>query len=305
MVLNFDLDQITLTEFGIGRDNGNGQAFVAIPVETNVQAALQDMAKATWASMQDKNGDGGPIRYEPSEKHGATEYLYLPLADDMASFIRELHSAANLAMDAAALSDPSNVFCYFIRLLDRHNRHLTALRRATQFKGILKSAGRLVRMLDDSLRIVEDTVFKLDTDFDLLVDSVKVHILRPSGFEFAGKLQEAILGAVPENIRAIEQEITFVDFTSVSEYAADHPRAARYLASIRGQEEMRGIDKAALKRLCQSTGVAISQRNGKVLIARGHEMGFLEVLDRRRYKLELVKGRPETFRAASRKAIDR
>jgi hypothetical protein len=33
-------------------------------------------------------------------------------------------------------------------------------------------------------------------------------------------------------------------------------------------------------------------------------MDFLEVLDRRRYQLELVKGTPERFRASSRKKID-
>ena len=127
--------------------------------------------------------------------------------DDLASSVRELHEAANLDIDATALADPSDVFCYFARLTDKQERHLTALRRATQFKGVLKSKGRLVRMLDDSLQIIEDTVFKLDNDFDLLVDSANVHILRPSGFEFAGKLQQAILDAVPENITAIRKDL--------------------------------------------------------------------------------------------------
>ena len=304
MKLKFDLGEVTFTEFGVGRDNDNGQTFVAIPADANVQAALQEMAQATWNSMQNNKDDDGPTKYEPSEKHGGTEYLYLPLDNDMASSIRELHGAANLAIDAAALADPAEVFCYFIRLQDSQRQHLTALRRATQFKGILKSKGRLIRMLDDSLKIIDDTVFKLDSDFDLLIDSANVHILRPSGFEFSGKLQQAILGAVSENIEAIKQEIAFVDFEGVATYAANHPRAARYLASIRGQEEMKDINKVALKRLCKSTGVEISELKGKVIISPGHEIGFLEVLDRRRYELNLVKGKPERFKATSRKAID-
>ena len=64
-----------------------------------------------------------------------------------------------------------------------------------------------------------------------------VHILRPSGFEFAGQLQQAILDAVPENIKAIRKDLAFVDFDGIEAYAAKHPRAARYLASIRAQEE--------------------------------------------------------------------
>src|SRR5690606_35993396 len=109
--------------------------------------------------------------------------------------------------------------------------------------------------------------------------------------------------AVPGNIASIKAELTFIEFDGIEKYAAKHPRAARYLASIRGQEEMKDIDKAALKKLCQSTGVEVSESKGKVIITDGHVLAFLQVLDRRRYQLELVKDKPERFVAASRKAI--
>lgn len=301
MRLDFDIRNVEVTEFGVGRDDGGGQTFVAVPVDVEVQAALREMVQATLDAMQ--KDDEGPARYEPSEKHGATEYLYLPVGDELASTVRELHEAENLAFDGHALVDPTTVFCYFARLTDTGNRRLTALRRATQFKGILKSKGRLVRWLDDSLQVIADTVFKLDNDFDLLADSANVHILRPSGFEFAGGLQQAILDAVPENITLIRKDLAFVDFTTIEKFAGIHPRAARYLASVRGQE-VKHIDKAALRRLCKRTGVEVSEVRGKIAIRPGHEMGFLEVLDRRRYELELIKGEPERFRAGSRKKIE-
>lgn len=303
MTLKFDLQHVKLIEFGVGRDDGNGQTFSAVPVDTSVQTALREMVQATWDALQAIKKEHGSHKYEPSEKHSSTEYLFLPLNDDMVSPLKDLHEAANLTIAANALVNPAEVFCYFARLSDNQNRRITALRRATQFKGVLKSKGRLVRMLDDSLQIVEDTLFRLDSDFDLLIDAEKVHILRPSGFEFAGKLQQAILDAVPENIEAIKQEIDFVEFGSIATYAAKHPRAARYLASIRGQQEMNNIDKAALKKLCKNTDVEVGETKGKIVISVGHEMGFLEVLDRRRYELELVKGKPERFRAPSRKPI--
>jgi len=302
MKLDFDLGNVTITEFGVGRDDGNGQTFVTVPVDANVQAALREMVQATWDTMQ--RDEEGPAKYEPSEKHGGTEYLFLPLDDDLAVSVRELHEAASLDIDTAALSDPADVFCYFARFTDKKKRRLTALRRATQFKGVLKSRNRLVRMLDDTLKIIEDTVFKLDNDFDLLVDATNVHILRPSGFEFAGKLQEAILAAVPENIKAIRRDLAFVEFGGIEAYAGKHPRAARYLASIRGQEETKNIDKSLLKKLCKQTGVEVAESKGKVIVTDGHEMGFLEVLDRRRYEVSLVKEKPERYRAASRRKID-
>ena len=76
MTLEFDLDNVTLVEFGVGRDDGNGQAFVAVPVDAKVQTALREMTQATWQAMQ-QDGDG-PTKYEPSDKHGSVEYLYLP-----------------------------------------------------------------------------------------------------------------------------------------------------------------------------------------------------------------------------------
>jgi hypothetical protein len=302
MKLEFSLDNVSVTEFGVGRDDGNGQNFVAVPVDANVQAALREMVHATWDAMQ--RAENGPVKYEPAEKHGATEYLYLPLNDDLAASIRALHESAQLEIDTEALSEPADVFCYFTRLTDVKARRLTTLRRATQFKGVLKSKNRLVRMLDDTLRIIEDTVFKLDNDFDLLADGVNVQILRQSGFEFAGQLQDAILGAVPENIKAIQKDLKFVDFDGIEAYAAKHPRAARYLASILSQDETSSIDKSLLKKLCKQTGVGISDSKGKLKIADGHEMGFLEVLDRRRYEISLVKESTERYRAGSRRKID-
>lgn len=53
----------------------------------------------------------------------------------MASSVRELHEATNLNIEAGALDEPADVFCYFARLTDKKKRRLTALRRASQFKG--------------------------------------------------------------------------------------------------------------------------------------------------------------------------
>ena len=56
--------------------------------------------------------------------------------------------------------------------------------------------------------------------------------------------------------------------------------------------------------LCNSTGVEIDDSNGRIVVPDGHVVGFLEVLDRRRSDVELVTGRPEQFKAASRRRID-
>ncbi len=300
MKLRFDFENLRTTEFGIGREDGLGTSFSLVPVDRGVQAALREMAVATRDAMVELAAQ--PLRYEPSEKHDSVEYVYLPLNDGLGAQLRQLHDAANLPFDGTALSAPANVFCYFARLTDTQGRRLTALRRATTFKGVLKS--RLVRLVTDALTIIEDKVFKLDGDFDLLIDVGTIHILRPSGFEFAGKLQAAVLASVPENVKLLQTDLKFVDFTGVEAYATSHARAARYLASIRSQKQTKDIDRAALRKLCKDTGVEFREVNGRFTVADGHVMGFLEVLDRRRYELELVKGAPERFRASSRRKLE-
>lgn len=300
MKLQFDLKNVEVIEFGVGRDEADERTYVYVPVDADVQAALREMVADTWVAMQEQ---ADVRRYDPSEKHAGVEYVYLPLEDELSASLRLLHEAVNLPPNANAVADPEPVFCYFARMTDNKGKHLTALRRATQFKGLLKKRHRLVRFANDALRIIDDEVFKLDTDFDLLIDDANIHILRPSGFEFVGQLQLAVLAAVPQNIKLIQKDIAFVDFDSIAAYASTHPRAARYLASIRNQKESKNIDKRALKKLCKATGVEFSDINGNIAVDEYHVMGFLEVLDRRRYEVLLVKDAPEQYRAASRQLL--
>ena len=294
--MDFDLGAIRTVEFGVGRDDGGEHAFHCIMVDDGVQKALAETVAATWDQMQ--NLDNDPRRYEPSEKHSGCEYVYLPIDDELAIRMRYLHEAVNLDIDQDALKDTDAIFCYFARFTDQQCRLLTALRRATQFKGVLKS--RLMQFGTDALKMVEDRVFKLDNDFDLLIDNQRVHILRPSGFEFAGKLQDAILSAVTSNIKTLQADLPFVEFSGIQEYASTRPRAARHLASIRSQQEIARIDRQHLIEACQATGVEITDEDEQIVVAEGHIMGFLEVLDRRRYEVRLVPEKPEQYRAPSR-----
>ena len=300
MNLSFDLDSIRFIEFGVGRDHVGNQTFDAVPTNDSVQSILRDMVKATAKQLEQLSTD--PRQYDPSEKFGSQEYLYLSIGDDLAETFRNLHEASQLEISVHALNDTNRIFSYFARFIDDTGQHLTALRRATQFKSLGKS--KLLGFLSDALTIVQGPLFKLDNDFDLLVDSELVHILRPSGFEFAGKLQQAILAAAPRNVEVLRDEIPFVDLDSIEEYASQHPRAARYLASIRSQGWAKDIDKGALVKLCELRGIEILASNGKITVSNQHTLRFLEVLDRRMLEVELVADQPEYFKATSRERID-
>src|SRR6266700_248340 len=298
MAIQFDFDDVRTTEFGVGLSE-EGQTFHLVPVDNHVQTALREMAAATRDAMIRLADE--PTRYQPSEKHERCEYLRLPIEDELAERMRILHQANNLNINVGALEEPEDLFCYFARMTDAQGRRLTALRRASQFKGVLKK--RLIRLVADSLKLVEDDVFKLDSDFDLLIDAVSVHILRPSSFELASELQTVILAAVPRHVAAIQRHLAFVDFATIQAYATTHPRAARYLASIRDQG-IDNISRRALTASCRENGVEIANANGRIVVNDDHAMAFLEILDRRRYRVNLVTDSPELFRAASRQKID-
>lgn len=302
MKIEFNIDKVATTEFGVGldHDDDKGPIYFVVPSDQEVQFSLREVAKATAKAL---TAAGDSSMYEAGEKHSATEHLYLPIDDDLAVPLKELYEAANLQTDSSALEKHDEIFCYFARFTDGQGRSLLAIRRAAQFKGILKQRLLIKRMANDTITLVKDSVFKLDNDFDLLMDADHIHILRPAAFEFVCHLQKAILQAVPKNVKAIAKELTFVDFTTIEAYALKHTRAARYISSIRSQKEMKDVDKKALKAQCEKTGVTVKDVGGQIRVADGEVLGFLQVLDRRRYEVELVKGNVERFVANSRQKL--
>ena len=306
MKLNFKFKDIELIEFCVGHSSAAGSddresyEFFRVPANAGVQEELVRMAKYTWCQMQ--NADEDPQQFEPGEKYSGTEYLFIRTDEEMVRELRQLHEALHLKIYSSALDEPDRVVFYCARFVDKNGKRLTAIRRASHFKGVLKK--KLIHFVSDMLDIIEDKVFKLDNDFDLIVESEHIHIWRPSAFVALAKLKQKILDAVPENISSIRQQIAFVDFDSIEEYASERIRSASYLASIRTQN-LAGVTPNNLRVLCRKTEVQIEYESGTIKVPYKHVMGFLEVLDRRRYEIELVPNSPEPFRAASRSKIKR
>lgn len=301
MTIVFDYENVTVTEFGLGLDVER-RGFLHVPVDEDVQSALLDMVRETQNAMESQSET--PETYQPSEKYAAIEYLILSLNDDLVADLKALHDAENLPEDESAFNQINECFAYFAKFTDGNGNRVTALRRSTQFKTLIKKRNKLIRCVDNTLKILDDTVFKLDNDFDVLMQNDVLHILRPSGLEFAAQLQGAVMAAVPGNIRAIADEIEFVDFDSISAYAQKHPRAARYIASIKSQSEAHNVNKGKLVNYCQRTNVSITEADGKMHIDDSQVMAFLEILDRRRYEIDLVEdAEPEIYRAPSRSRV--
>ena len=298
MNLEFDIENITTTEFGLGVGKDDDLQLFSVPVNTKVHSVLRKMVEETWQTMKDVSEE--PAQYEPSETYGSKEHLCLEVGNPMVMKLLDIHKSENLPINIDSIKDLSMLSFYFARLTDNQDRRLTALRRAAQFKGVLKN--KFMQLGDDSLTLVEDKIFKLDSDFDLLIDPKHLHILRPSGLESIGDLKQAILDAVSGNIEQVQKKIGFVDFEVIEQYASEHPRAARYLASIRKQN-LTGVDPSALKRLCKQTNVEIHEDGERIAVTEEQVLGFLEVLDRRRYEIGLIPNDSESYKASRRQKI--
>lgn len=298
MITSFDCTNITSVEFGVGFDTEGGEAFRLIPIAEEVQDVLKEMLCVT----QDSISNGPMDDFSPAEKYAATERLRLTLDSDMATKHRQAYEAENLVIDTYALQNPHDIIGYFGIFRDHQGHKLMAFRRATHFKGILRK--KLIHFMDDAIRILPDTVFKLDQDFDFLIYDNQIYIWHPSGFEFSADIENYVATCALENVTSVSNRISFINFDRMKDYIKNHKRAMRLVAAIRSRGDLEEVSLDMLKELCATSKVTLEESDGTLWPAEGHELPFLMVLDRRRYTVMLIEDKPETYEAPSRKLAE-
>jgi len=297
----FDFQNIQSVEFGVCLDTEQGESYRLVPCVAEVQEALKEMLAETWRALFD--ADAEIQEFSPAEKYGATERLWIEIATDLVAKHRAAYEAENLPTDAGAIDSMNHFVSYFGVFRDADGNKLMAFRRATQFKGILQK--KLIRFSDDALRIIEDDVFKLDTDFDFLIYDGRIYVWRPSGFVFTSEMDGQIAACAMANVDHIAEDITCVDFEGLKKFVSGHKLAMRLVAAIKSRDDLAAISRTRLRTECKDAGLKVVQKDGKLVPAEGSEMGFLMLLDRRRYTVTLIEKKPETYEAASRHTAPR
>ena len=299
--MNFDLDTISPEGFGIGTRERGRLIFLDVPVDKNIDNNLVDMVSRTWAMMLAL--EETPDRYDPADGSGGRRHLSVPIGDDAAGVFRDLNEADRFDPGGGTLvNQPQRISCYFGRFMDSVGNRLTGVRLPTGFKGIMRHKRSLVSWADDTLQITEDNIFKLDTDFDLLVAPDEIRILRPRAFETIGRLQELIRLAVPRNIDVLQESLGFVDFAPIADFAANSVEAARLLASIRNKQTD-GIDIDYLMESCQNNGIRYSFDGEQLKVEDDSALGFLRTLNRNRLNVELIPGTIEVYDATGTRRV--
>ena len=203
-----------------------------------------------------------------------------------------------LSRAAASFMTRERFSAIFGKFMDSNGRSLLGIRRSSSFKGVLKQKPRLVSLVSDELRMVEDDLFRLDNDFDVLVDDEQVCILRVAGFELIGGLQDAVKEAAAENVQALGSALPFVDISAVDP-GSFSITTARQLAAVK-QQQLSGITLDSLRDSCDENEVPYSLTNGKLEFGEDGIGDLLDVLDRRLYTDGLVPGSVTRYKAGSR-----
>jgi len=298
MTNNISISQFRSIEMGICRESGDAEACVLLPIDVSVRENLVEMLYETYAQLE-----GEKEEYELTQKYSSKEKLRLDSASAVAAKARDLWAAKNLPIDPRALDHPSDILYYFSIFRYRSGGKVLGVRRATQFKGILRARNRLVRMIDDTLHVLDDQVFRLDLDFDYLVEADQVLIVRPVGFEYTAGVESFAEEAIGLNLDDLGRTLTFIDFEPLAPFVLSHKRAARLVAALRSRSDLEHISKSKLAKVCRDNGVIVRQRAGKLVPEVGHEEGFLQILDRRRYNITLVASTVERYEAQNRRAV--
>jgi hypothetical protein len=296
----FNFEQIQSVEFCVNLGaNGNVHTNYLIPADQTVQDALEQVLSATLADIEPEDGDW--VSYELSEKYAPRESLRIELGAEYMGPISALYNEEGWDINARALQDPARLVYYFGVFRDDEGRKLIGVRQATQFKGAVK--GRFLSVIDDTLKMVADRVFKLDSHFDFLITSQHAYVLHPVGFERVAEVEAFASARARDMTLALGTTVTFIDFAGLAAHVARHKRAAKLVAALSGRGDLRAIRRAKFCRAAQETGVELTNAGGKLAPARGSEIGCLELLDHRRYTTALGPGTKPAFVATSRRPV--
>ncbi len=298
--MNFEFNGIQNVEFGICTRQRGEVGFFDVPVDNEVRQMLQEMTASTWDQMNEVSNQ--PTAYEPSQAYSGKQHLSIDATDPSVELFRNLQQAVSCEPGGNVLRDPRTIFCYFARLRDGDGQRLVAMRRSSSFKGVLKQKNRIVSLNDDRLRAVGDDLFRLDYDFDVLVDDEEVRILRVPGFETLGSLQSVIREAAYENIQVLQDSLQFVEVGLDELDTSFSVSVARRLASVKNQR-LAGITVDSLRAQCLDNNVEFTETKEGLRFEENALEDLLDILDRRRYVDGLVPGEKARYKANSRQRL--
>ena len=161
-----------------------------------------------------------------------------------------------------------------------------------------------MRLIDDTLVLIQEDVLHLDREFDVIVTDANVFILNPRQAEQVARIVEHVAATATAKIQAIHDAIPFLDLTRIAAKIGKHPRMARHAASVASNPNLGNFQRPQIESLAIRHGIKFTELEGGRLQCRvADEAKLLELLDARRYHLDLHGNGGDPYRATARQRV--
>ncbi len=298
MEAEFDINTIQSVDFGISVGGG----YRVVPVDGEVQNALKEMLQTTVQNLLAK--EEAWEEYSVSEEYSNNRKLYSPRESELMEEMAKIYKQDGFPDIVQMPNSVQDIRFYFAVFRDADSRKLIAVRRAAQFKGFVKARNKLIRVIDNTLKIIHQDVFKLDFSFDVLICDKNIYIEDVKGLEYLAFLTEAIANSAEGKLQKIQAAIPFLDLRAIVADIGSHPRTARLVVSIKFRANLANFDRSKIEAMANAQGMKLITDSAGNLRPRATDRhALMEILDDRRYVSNLTTTDPEPFRAKSRQRV--
>jgi hypothetical protein len=294
-----DLQAVAAQNFGVKMRSDASLHF--IPTDRGTKAVLTDVLNATVGAFNRIDGDWQA--YDISEDYGEPRRIFA--ARDAEHF-----GDVSAIFDIGALNDLANlddhirdIDYYFCEFRDATNVKIVGVKKAVQFKTTLAARNKLARLVNDTLQIIEENVVKIDPLFDALITDQNIYILKPRAVEYIADMVTHVAGAATEKVRHIHDNIAFLDLSRIEEKISSHPKMARMAASIAARDDLGEFQQEKIVSLATQHGIVFKEVDGRLQCRVADEAKLLEILDARRYHLDLANDGGDPYRASARQRV--
>jgi len=301
-----DLESIPIDEaltFAIAWKAGNKIVAGKVTTAGKVTSAMRTACRATVERIQQLELK----QYDPDTHLAREECMAVPgslFAGSDSAPMKLLHGAAGLELVRADQLPSRPLYFYAVVVGDSPSNRVAFVRKTNPHKSIRR--GGIVATLGNTLTRVENPVFILDPDFDLIVLGETILVLNQVAFELIFRDAAALVDRYPDWVKEIADHLPF-DGDGVKllvEAASRDSRVSRRLRAIheRGYFRDGKVKIEHVKKVAEKEGLDESKliRDGKLVFDPSDRFVLLKLLNEDLFTGSLSGERVEVDRKSTR-----
>lgn len=296
---DFDPENIKAVNFAVAL-RGNGHRYF-VPTDAATKNTLKTVLGSTIEAFERLDGDWRA--HDISEDYGKRRRVFAARNTDYLSDLSAIFDEGDLDDLSNAHQHIHDIDYYYSIFFDSDGRKAIGIKKGMQLKGVLGARNRLVRLADDTLQLIEDDVLKLDPEFDAIITRSHILMLKVRAVEYMANIVEHVANAAAHKVQQIHDTIGFLDLSRIQSDIAKRPQMARMAASIVSRNDLAEIKRDRVEEIAAYQGLVFKEVNGRLQCRREDEAKLLEILDSRRYHLDLTATGPVPYRATGRQKV--